>query len=1076
MHTLRLLPLSLLALWPLATPALRAQEPPSERRSDAAVPADIDAARAAAWRRFQADHEGPWAVRWSPAAGTPKAIYGTGLPIADWRENTLDEARRHAQRTLADHADLLGLGNSDFRESIGARMGRTWSFVFDQYFAGLPVLGGRADVRVSSSGRIAMFGSTAFAMPVGFVTTPGITPETATVAAWQALGAAPLASANARAPKAPRLVIWADAEAAARTSVHLAWEVTVHDVAADGSGTIGRSYVDAQTAQVLRFVNDKHACGPECAHGGTAAAAADTAPAPTPLPIATTTTVMAYVNTGLAPSMFATPVPLARLTLTVPGIGPVTTDALGRFTVNITAPVTVTVGNLDGRHFQPITGPNAPSTTFTITPGANGSVTLLLPVSSSGQLAHTNCAYWIDRTNEWARSILGNTPQLATADNVAVNVNIASTCNAYYDPNVNSVNFYAAGGGCVNSAYSTVIAHEWGHGLDDRYGGISQTQGLSEGWADIVAMYVVDDPNVGLGFSTAGVSMRSGQNMRMYPTGTGVHEWGETWMGFAWKVRQNLAATMSRSAAIAISNDIVLGTIVANATDQPDAVLEVFLADDDDGNLATGTPHDAALVAAAFAHFLPFPSVVGPINDYCVGAIQIFNGLNGPFTNQGSDGTLSTWSCGDAAHERDVWFRYDCVGQGTLTFSTCGLTALDTKLQVRVGSCSGPVIACENLNTTCGQQTSLSFGAFPNTYYLQVGADTYGSFRVQVTPPPSTLATSVVHGTGCGAASKAVYEAFPSQQFDLAGSSLKLVNLGTHYVAQPGGAFLPLTGNSFQTSHGDDTVLNFVLSFPMPYPGGTVQTLEVCSNGFVSAGSGNGTSANPTASSWLNSVRTRWGAWHDFDPSAAGSGKIHYDFAGTTAYVTWDGVYTYSTTIPARWQIQFDQVTGDVTMVWQSWPTVLGQTLVGVSTAGQNLDLGSRDISATLAGGFRTFPYNAQPLALAGTLPTLGSNLILTTTNFPSTGPIGLQMLGNVGYTNGISLAPLGMPGCTQWSEYLVINTIVANGGTAQYSLGIPSTPALVGYALKAQSAAIAPTYNAFQFVVSNGVWMTVGS
>ena len=41
-----------------------------------------------------------------------------------------------------------------------------------------------------------------------------------------------------------------------------------------------------------------------------------------------------------------------------------------------------------------------------------------------------------------------------------------------------------------------------------------------------------------------------------------------------------------------------------------------------------------AFVAAASAHFLPFPSVNGPANDYCVGAIQLSNGLNGPFTNK----------------------------------------------------------------------------------------------------------------------------------------------------------------------------------------------------------------------------------------------------------------------------------------------------------------------------------------------------------------------------------------------------------------------------------------------------------
>jgi hypothetical protein len=69
---------------------------------------------------------------------------------------------------------------------------------------------------------------------------------------------------------------------------------------------------------------------------------------------------------------------------------------------------------------------------------------------------------------------------------------------------------------------------------------------------------------------------------------------------------------------------------------------------------------------------------------------------------------------------------------------------------------------------------------------------------------------------------------------------------------------------------------------------------------------------------------------------------------------------------------------------------------------------------------------------------SLGQNLVPTTSPF-NAGPIGLQMLGNVGYTNGVSLAPIGMPGCYLWSECVVINTLVASGIQATYTMAIPN-------------------------------------
>jgi hypothetical protein len=56
------------------------------------------------------------------------------------------------------------------------------------------------------------------------------------------------------------------------------------------------------------------------------------------------------------------------------------------------------------------------------------------------------------------------------------------------------------------------------------------------------ACYIIDSPNLGQGFQTAGVALRSGNNTKLYGSQTEVHAAGEIWMGFAWKFRENLRA------------------------------------------------------------------------------------------------------------------------------------------------------------------------------------------------------------------------------------------------------------------------------------------------------------------------------------------------------------------------------------------------------------------------------------------------------------------------------------------------------------------------------------------------------
>ncbi|HEX5053359.1 MAG TPA: hypothetical protein VFZ65_16400 [Planctomycetota bacterium] len=552
------------------------------------------AAVRAAWQTFQQEAPGHWIVEWQAATGTPRAIYGEGRALADWRGNSLEEARRQANAALQRWPDLLGLGASDLHETIGARMGRTWSFTFEQSFRGVPVLDGRVDVRIHMRGRLCYLGSTVWPVPATFDTTPAIGAENAIALAWLSLGTEPNHVAQPGRARQPRLVIWGDAAAPAPAPIHLAWEVPVSAVDENGQGPVGRVYIDARTGRRLHWVSDKHECGvPGCAGRCV----------PTPA----TYTVMAYLHSALSPASTPTNEPLVGVEVDVPGMGTFVTDANGQFSVDLTSPTTVTV-DLDGVHNRLVQGPGAPVATLLLQPGVGQTFQLGAPGSSANELAHTTTYYWVHRVNEFARSILGNTPQLTIADQVQPTVNITATCNAFYAGN--SINFYSAGGGCNNTAGASVVAHEWGHGLDDRYGGISQAHGLSEGWGDICSMYLLDDPVIGHDFFAGGGGIRNGNNNRQYPTGSEVHEQGESWMGFAWLFRQNLRATVGNAQAIAISNDVVIGSIVANASDQPAAVLQVFLADDDDGNLVNGTPHHAELAAACQAHSLPYPPIL----------------------------------------------------------------------------------------------------------------------------------------------------------------------------------------------------------------------------------------------------------------------------------------------------------------------------------------------------------------------------------------------------------------------------------------------------------------------------------
>ena len=226
-----------------------------------------------------------------------------------------------------------------------------------------------------------------------------------------------------------------------------------------------------------------------------------------------------------------------------------------------------------------------------------GNAPLMNPSSQALVTAAANAYLHVNTVRDFVRDTNSSD---ATADFLATsNVNQSSTCNAFF--NGSSINFFQAGGGCVNTSYSSVVAHELGHWLNVLYNTGNGPDGMGEGNADIWSMYTFDDPIVGRDFCGTGCNVRTGNNNRQYcGDGNGgcyggVHADGEVWMGAAWKVRARLNASLGNAAGDLASNALFSGWMNAFDQTQIDSIIEIqwLTLDDNDGNINNGTPNYA---------------------------------------------------------------------------------------------------------------------------------------------------------------------------------------------------------------------------------------------------------------------------------------------------------------------------------------------------------------------------------------------------------------------------------------------------------------------------------------------------
>jgi hypothetical protein len=105
-----------------------------------------------------------------------------------------------------------------------------------------------------------------------------------------------------------------------------------------------------------------------------------------------------------------------------------------------------------------------------------------------GGVGNTHAArsgfYHLTNINRKAATFLPTNTWLAGT--LTANMNINATCNAFW--NGSTVNFYRSGGGCSNTGeIAAVFLHEWGHGMDTNSGGAASDQGTGEAVGDTFA-------------------------------------------------------------------------------------------------------------------------------------------------------------------------------------------------------------------------------------------------------------------------------------------------------------------------------------------------------------------------------------------------------------------------------------------------------------------------------------------------------------------------------------------------------------------------------------------------------------
>ncbi len=548
----------------------------------------------AAWTDFSRGEGQGWLARFDERTGNPHRAWGPGIALGPVGDEAQVEAALRG--FFARNPGLLGVDANDL---VLARAGYvpqtdTWYVRFEQLVGSVqgdvPVREGAFEARIRF-GKLILFGVQTYPDALAVDTTPQLSVGAARGVAI-ARGPAP---AGAHEDLSARLVI-VPIDHQGWLEHHLAWEIRTRTATPIGKWN---ALVDAHTGALLNVHNEIRFLS------GTLEGTHDTR------------TVNGEYSTS--------PIPFVEI------VGEdgstTTTDEDGSWSLSGGSSATtsfsgekVCVSN-DGR-------------------GGDGSLTLTGDATwteDEATLAEIDSYIFLHDVIAWREAYApgvdviteGRSP-CGGRDILVSNVNQSSSCNAYYD---GAVNFFESGGGCNNTGrIADVNYHEWGHGFHyyNAESGVYDGS-ISEGIGDTISAMLTGDPIIAPYFMTTGSGIREIDSDRVYPDDWvgEVHEDGLIFAGAVWDLWAELDNTYAGDADTAY--DVLSGLMVnglKGGPEIPDSYDEFVSADDDNGDLGDGTPHQCELIAAFGLHGL------GPAGE----GGALIELAHTPLENQAADG------------------------------------------------------------------------------------------------------------------------------------------------------------------------------------------------------------------------------------------------------------------------------------------------------------------------------------------------------------------------------------------------------------------------------------------------------
>ncbi len=297
-----------------------------------------------------------------------------------------------------------------------------------------------------------------------------------------------------------------------------------------------------------------------------------------------------------------TPHPYARVFIGFPGV---IADVNGDFVLPNAGTDDVTVtSTVQGEWFRTSDLAGSPSfLTPLVTPP--GPVNLIHnEVNNEGDRAEVNAYLAANEVRDYVLSFQPAYPVIATQQSFPLTVNEAPNdfCPGNAQYNGSRLRFCAAASGFPNTAFSTVVHHEYGHHLVAKAGSGQGQYG--EGLGDVMGLLITDESGTGMGFfGNCNAPLRDAVNNRSYPCVGEIHFCGQLLSGVVWETRNELLAT-EPAAYRDILSDLAINAILLHTGDliTPQITIDFLTLDDDDADLVNGSPHYREICTGFGAH------------------------------------------------------------------------------------------------------------------------------------------------------------------------------------------------------------------------------------------------------------------------------------------------------------------------------------------------------------------------------------------------------------------------------------------------------------------------------------------